>query len=164
MARIRFILIALLLAVASITLATAVEPETEAANDAVAYIETLQNPDGGFPAFGDESSPGSTIDAVFALVAAGRDPTAIVTDGNSPVDYLETQAAEYATDPGSIAKMTYGVQVAGRDPADFGELDLITLMNNTFEVSREIDVFDAAFHVFARSAAGRQVWPLKDSS
>jgi hypothetical protein len=133
--------------------ASAAEPQTQAANAAVHYIVGLQNADGGFPAFGSDSSPGSTLDAVFALVAAGVDPATVRNNGNSPVDYLASQAATYAADPGGAAKLVLGVELMGLDPSDFGGLDLAAMMNDAFEVSLEIDVFDAAFHMFALSAA-----------
>ncbi len=56
LSRILLLALGLTLAVGA-TLVSAAEPEAEAANAAVAYIETLQNPDGGFPAFGEESAP-----------------------------------------------------------------------------------------------------------
>ena len=89
----------LLLAGASVT--WAVEPQTGAADAAVDYILSQQNADGGFVGFGDESAPGVTIDAGVALCAAGVDPTTVETGGNSPFDYLEAQAEEYAADAGS---------------------------------------------------------------
>jgi hypothetical protein len=88
---------------AGIAPAAAAEPETEAADAAIEYITSLQNADGGFPAFGEESAAGSTIDVVFALVAGGLDPLTVTADGNSPADYLASQAEEYAEDPGAAA-------------------------------------------------------------
>ena len=149
---------------ASVTLATATEPATEAANDAVAYIETLQNADGGFPAFGADSSPGSTLDAVFAFVAAGRDPTAIVTDGNSPADYLAAQADTYSVDAGAAAKLMLGVVVMGLDHRDFGELDLPSVLEGHLAEDPStgvygLDLFDQALYILALTAAGEPLRP-----
>ena len=77
--------LALLVGVTMQHTASAAEPQTTAANAAVHYIEGLQNADGGFPAFGSYSTPGSTIDAVFALNAAGVDPATVTNGGHSPV-------------------------------------------------------------------------------
>ena len=118
-------LLALALAM-SVTIAPAAEPQTEAANAAVQYIEGLQNADGGFPAFGTESSPGSTIDAAFALVAAGVDPAAVTNGGESPVDYLESQATAYSADAGGLAKLILCVRLLGLDVTSFGGVDLLT--------------------------------------
>ena len=92
------------LIVAATTLASAAQPRTDEANAALEYIVSLQNPDGGFPAFGDESTPGSTIDAVFAFLAAGESPTPVFNKGASPVDYLAANAEEYASDPGAASR------------------------------------------------------------
>ncbi len=157
----RIMILAAVIALAlSVTLAAAAEPETEAANAAVDYIVSLQNPDGGFPAFGEESAAGSTIDAVFALVAAGLDPLAVTADGNSPADYLESQAAEYAEDPGAAAKLALAVSAMGLDPADFGGVDLLAILDESFDAdtgSYGLDLFDEAFYVLALNRAGEPV-------
>ena len=149
---------------AGVTLAVAVEPETEAADAAVDYIESLQNPDGGFPAFGEESSPGSTLDAVFAFVAAGRDPTAVTTEGSSPADYLAAQADTYSVDAGAAAKLMLGVAIMGLDPSEFGELDLPSVLEGHLAEDPStgvygLDLFDQALYILALTAAGEPVRP-----
>ena len=121
-----FLLAAGLALAAGVTITAAAQPQTEAANAAVAYIESLQNEDGGFPAppFGEESAPDLTLDAIFALAAAGQEPRTIAEQGTLPVEYLATQAEEYATDPGSAAKLTLGLLVMQFPPDFFGGLDL----------------------------------------
>lgn len=143
-----------------VTLAAAAQPETQAADDAVAYIETLQNTDGGFPAFGTGSSPGSTIDVVFAVASVGQDPTTTITSGNSPADYLATQAASYASDPGAAAKLALSVSVMGLDPTNFAALDLMAILSTNFDAVTGIyglDIFDEAFYVHALAGAGAPV-------
>lgn len=155
-----FVLIAGLALAASLALAAdvapaaAAEPETEAANAAVVYIKTLQNPDGGFPAFGEESAPGATIDAVFALVSAGQRPLDVTRDDNSPAHYLLAQGEEYAADPGAAAKMLLAVDLMGIlgvfTSPDFGEVDLFATLNEAFDEetgSYGLDLFDHAFFI-----------------
>lgn len=145
---------------AGVTVTPAAEPQTEAASAAVEYIKSLQNADGGFPAFGAESTPGSTIDALFALVAAGVGPDSVRNGGNSPLDYLETQAATYASDPGAAAKLALGVSVAGRDPGDFGGVDLLSTMSDGVDEGSGaygLDLFDECFYILALVAAGEPV-------
>ncbi len=152
-----FVLVAVMFLVAGAVAATAAEPQTEAANAAVAYIRTLQNADGGFLAFGEESSPGSTIDAVFALKAAGVDPTAVTNNGNSPFDYLAMQAETYAADPGGAAKLALGVSVARGDASDFGGVDLLSIMEAAFDPATGaygLDTFDQSLYLLALAAAG----------
>ncbi len=137
---------------ASVSLANAAEPETEAAQAAVDYIISMQNAEGGFPGFGDESAPGVTLDAVFALVAAGVDVESVTADGNSPMDYLATQAVEYSTDPGAAAKLAYGVAAMGLDPSDFGGVNLLAVLDDSFDAETGafgLDLFDQAFFIMA---------------
>ncbi len=148
----------------SVTPATAAEPETGVAQAAVDYIISLQNADGGFPAFGADSAPGSTIDAVFALVAAGVDVESVTADGNSAMDYLATQAADYSTDPGAAAKLAYGVAAMGFDPGDFGGVDLLAVLDDSFDAETGaygLDLFDQAFFIMALH---QTVQPIPESA
>jgi LPXTG-motif cell wall-anchored protein len=88
---------------------------------ALAWVQSQQQPDGGFPGF----SAGETADAVVGLVAAGVDPNGVLREGNSPVSFLGNQAASYATrSTGAAAKLTLAVVAAGKDPRAFGGVDL----------------------------------------
>lgn len=147
---------------AGLVTALAAEPETEVADAAIAYIRTLQNPDGGFPAFGEESAPGSTIDAIFALVAAGVDPLSVTNNGNSPADYLETQADTYTVDAGGAAKLALSVVAMALDPAKFGGLDLPSVLEGHYDPSTGVyglDLFDHAFYILALASGGGEADP-----
>jgi len=149
--------LATVMAVGLTSTSLAAQPETQAAQDAIDYIRTLQNPDGGFPATaGEESSPGSTVDAVFALAAAGIDPATVQKDGGSPSDYLRSQAAAYSEDPGAAAKLFLGVVALGEDPRDFGGVDLLAVLDGSFEAGSGrfgIDLFDHGLFMLARASA-----------
>ncbi len=135
-------------------LVSAAEPQTQAADDALDYIRTLQNTDGGFPAFGADSEAGATIDVIFAFVAADVDPHTVKKDGNSPLDYLEDQAAAYATTPGHTAKLVLGLAVAEEDPGDFAGQDFLDLMEANFDsVSHSYGdgVLDHEIYMLARA-------------
>jgi hypothetical protein len=158
---VRHALIAGLLILVGAVLATgelfAVDPETEAANDALAYIESLQNSDGGFPAFGTSSSAGSTLDAVFAFTAAGVDPKTVTTGGNSPADYLETQAASYSGTAGGAAKLVLGIEAMGLDPTDFGGFDAQAAMEAYYNAGTGQygdDIFAQSFYPLAKLSGG----------
>jgi hypothetical protein len=151
-------LAATLLAFAATVLAA--EPDTDAADAAIGYVEAAQNLDGGFPAFGAHSTPGSTLDAVFAFVASGRDPTAVTNGGSSPADYLSTQAAAYSADPGAAAKLALGVALMGLDPSSFGGVDLLATMGPAYDPGSGaygLDLFDEAFFILALEAVGEPV-------
>jgi hypothetical protein len=149
-----------------LTVASAAEPRTDEANAALDYIIGLQNPDGGFPAFGDESTPGSTLDAVFALIAGGFEPTPVYNKGASPVDYLVANAAEYASDPGAAAKLALAAALVARDPSvgvepsDFGGVDLLAIMAGAVDPETGaygLDLFDECLYLLALAAADEPV-------
>ena len=66
---------------------------------AVSWLESQQQPDGGFAGFGGKTDPGTTADVALSLAAAGVDPNS-VTNGepsmlahSSMIAYLESQSA-----------------------------------------------------------------------
>ncbi len=92
-----------------------------AAERALAWLRTQQAPSGQF-GFG----AGGTIDALFAIAAAGQNPdTWRSSEGHSPLDYLKTQAVTY-TNSGAAAtgKLIVGLYAAGVNPRQFGGVDL----------------------------------------
>ena len=65
---------------------------------------------------------GLTIDAVESLVEAGQQPAAVQTMTNA----LEADATAYASyGPGQAAKLLVLADIAGRNPATFGGIDLV---------------------------------------
>ena len=68
---------------------------SNAVRRAVTYLRARQNPDGGFPlSAGGASNAQSTAWVAQALVAAGRDPDAVRSDGSrSPLGYLRSLMA-----------------------------------------------------------------------
>jgi len=138
----------------------AVDPETGAANAAVSYIRSLQNADGGFPAFGASSSAGSTLDAVFALTAAGVDPKTVTNGGQSPADYLAGQAASYSSTAAGAAKLMLGVVAMKQNPSDFGGVDLFASVDGYYNPANGHygdDVFALAFFMIGREALGESI-------
>jgi len=138
--------------------AQAATPKTHAANDALDYIRTLQNNDGGFPAFGSESSAGATLDVILAFAAAGVDVNDVRKGGNSPIDYLETQAADYAAaTPGHAAKLVTVLVAAGEDPRDFAGEDFVDIMQSNYDsVTHRYgeQTLDQALYILARRSLG----------
>jgi hypothetical protein len=115
-------------------LTQAATPQTGAAHDALDYIRTLQNDDGGFPDFGTDSSASATLDAILAFAAAGADIDGVQKSGNSPIDYLEAQAAAYAAStPGHAAKLVAVLAAAGEDPRDFAGDDYVDIMQSNYD-------------------------------
>jgi hypothetical protein len=95
--------------------------------DGLAFLETMQNEDGGFTnGFAPESDTGATADAVVAYAAAGQDPNAVFSgEMMNPLTYLGVQVQEgNLAGAGQTAKVLSAVVAAGKDPADFAGHDL----------------------------------------
>lgn len=155
----RFIVLMIVCAAAVLAFAAAshaAHPETEAAQRAIDYIRTLQNADGGFPFnAGEASDPGVTLDAVFALRAAGVNPATVRKEGHSPADYLKAQGPSYSEDPGAAAKLVLGLVAMKQDPRDFASTDFLAKMNSNFDGATHSygdDVFDHELYMLARAS------------
>lgn len=90
--------------------------------EAMDWLRTQQNDDGGF---GDpESTVGNTADAVQAIVAAGEDPNTWDKGDHTPLTFLAANAAGLAT-AGDTAKVILAVVAAGGAPRDLGGIDVV---------------------------------------
>jgi len=109
------------------TLAAASSPAVDATARGAAFIRSTQQPDGGFGGFGD----GQTMDAVFALRAAGIDPNTVTTGGTSPADFLKAKAPAQ-TKPGSAAKAALAAKALGLDPRAVAGTDLVSAISTAY--------------------------------
>ena len=163
----RFIALACLglaFALAGGTQLYAAQPETTAAQKATHYIRTLQNTDGGFrdAAAAGPSSVGQTLEATFAFAAFGVSPVTVKTNGQSPADFLATQTSTFAATPGGTAKLVVGLATMNLDPATFGGLNPLALMDANFTAATGVygtDVYAQSFFMLADAALGRAVPP-----
>jgi prenyltransferase beta subunit len=124
----------------------------------LAWIATQQQADGSFAGF----NPGATLDAVLAIGAAGGDPQAFRSPaGNTPLDYLRAQAADYAARGAAAAgKLAAAVVAAGSDPQAFGGASLplsLTLRLEPATGSYGASTFDQAWALLGLRAAGASV-------
>lgn len=144
-----FALVVAVVMIAGITVAQAAQPQTNEAGEAVDYIRSLQNMDGGFPSFGTDSSPGATLDVTFALAAAGEDAADVSLPGGTTLgEYLSAQTAP-PDDPGALAKFSFGLSAVGLD----GKALVDDMQQYVTHDGYGDDVFDQAFYVFALVAA-----------
>jgi prenyltransferase beta subunit len=123
---------------------------------ALDWLRTQQQPDGGFN-HGLGSDPDSTIEAVLALSAGGRDPHewSSVEGGPSVVDYLVDQAAAYAsTGAGAIARLTLAAVCADEEPRAFGGLDLPSQLAAAYEEGTGVYGSGLSDQVWAMLALG----------
>jgi hypothetical protein len=119
-------------ALAAACLAASVAAGTGAREEAVVraagYIAGTQEADGGFGGFG----PGQTMDAIFALRAAGIDPATVTRGGVSPADFLRAHAAEM-TAAGAAAKAALAARAMNLDPRAVNGVDLVARVEQAFD-------------------------------
>ncbi len=130
---------------------------TDAANKALAWMKTQQQPDGSFAGFG----AGSTIDALLAIIAANGDPASYTQDGNSPATYLESNAGTIVATSGGAGKLLLAAHALGQDVHSFGGVDLVGAINASYGISATgqygPDTIGHAFSILGLSVAGESV-------
>jgi len=117
----------------------------DAIHAAMSYIADHQLEDGGIDAFlGGGSDPSGTARTILAWAATGHDPEALrhVDTSKTMVDYLSSVAISYThqttyTDsahlfPGNAGLVLAAVAAANQDGHNFGGMDLITQLQETY--------------------------------
>lgn len=124
------LLLALAAAVAALPalLATAALPETAAVNRGADYIYAQQQPSGAY----GTGSAGVTFDAIFAVRAAGFDPSLDRKGGKSPADYLAT-VADNQNGAAAAAKAALAARALNLDPARIGRTNLVNNIRGRFD-------------------------------
>ncbi|MFZ2488574.1 MAG: prenyltransferase/squalene oxidase repeat-containing protein [Anaerolineae bacterium] len=107
----------------------AVSPEILAANAALQWMRPQQAANGSF-----NNNVGATVDVILAVAAANQRPEAWRgASGASLVDFVQSRAAQFAGQSAAAAgKLAVGVAAADRDPARFGNLNLVQSINATY--------------------------------
>lgn len=96
----------------------------------VSWMRTAQQADGSFPGFG----PGDTADALVGLVAAGENPGTFTQGSNTPLSYVQSQAATYAASgTGAAAKLVLAAVATGADPTNFGGVNLLQVLGASYD-------------------------------
>jgi hypothetical protein len=153
-----FLLAACLMAATPVRAAS---PQFDAAARALGYIQSVQNPDGGFPDFGTDSTVSATLDAVLAFASAGINVQIIVKTGDSPIDFLEAQAADYAAStPGHAAKLVDVLAILGQDPHQFGGKNSVDIMQSHYDAATHRygeQKLDQALYLLAEESLGAKV-------
>lgn len=110
-------------------------PRVVAVDMALQWLKTQQLEDGSYPGF--SSNVGSTVDSILAVAAANNDVNAWRSSkGNSMLEYVRTYGEAYAQDTAAKAcKVVVGVAAAGRDPANFDGLDVVSIMKSYYDAS-----------------------------
>jgi prenyltransferase beta subunit len=139
-------------------------PAVAGTPEAIDWLRARQSADGGFAGdFDTASALGSTMEAVFAMVAAGEDPTTWTQNGNTPISFLESRASSATALPGDNAKLILAAMAAGRNPREFGGVDLVASLeaqleeNGLYGGSDTGNVVAQALAMMALHATGRPV-------
>jgi hypothetical protein len=135
------------------------------ANRALTWMNELQNADGSWSGF-TGPDPGATCDAVLAYAAAGFDPHSVTAPNASvsAMDYLSATASSFVTQSAdSAGKLALTVEAAGADAHDFGGVDIVDMLTNSW-YSPTLGAFgDAnnpwhqAFGILGLAAAGEPI-------
>jgi hypothetical protein len=135
------------------------------ANRALTWMNEQQNTDGSWSGW-TGPDPGATCDAALAYAAAGFDPHSVTAPGSSvsAVDYLSATASSFVTKSAdSAGKLALTVQTAGGDAHNFGGVDVVYVLTNTW-YSPTVGAFgDAsnswhqAFGILGLAAAGEPI-------
>lgn len=128
LSRFGVVVLALALTLTLVGPAVAQGDESDAVGQALAYLESVQNEDGGFPTgFAPESDVSTTADVIVAFAAAGEDPAALMTpEMFNPYYFLgqQVEAGEVMA-VGTLAKIVNAVAAGGKDVTAFGGRDLV---------------------------------------
>jgi len=133
MKRLMCLVVAALLAL-PLLVSSAALPESAAVTKGADFIRTTQVEDGGFGGFG----PGQSMDAIFALRAAGVDPATVKRDGKSPADFLAANASG-ATTAGAAAKAALAAKAMNLDPRNLAGVDLVATIQAAFDGDKYAD-------------------------
>ncbi len=149
-------IVALLLVSLALGALAPARAEASEVSRAATWLESAQNPDGGFgSAPGDDSGSEMTAWAMLGLAAAGRNPLDVANRGHTPVDFLRGGVGELKS-PGDLARTILALESAGVDPRQFGGANLVSrlLAKRRDNGSYEDWPNSTAFAVIALRAAG----------
>lgn len=135
----------------------------EVTDDALAWLKSKQQSDGGFGSgFSEGSDLGATCDVILAIAAGGQDPSEWRSqDDNSPLDYLYSQVASGEADVVNLkAKVALALLATQQDPRDFAGHDLIAQLTSHYDETTGSyggNVFDQALVIVALFDAGEPI-------
>ncbi len=135
----------------------AVTPEIVAANAALQWMRPQQSTNGSFG-----NNVGATLDVILAVAAANQRPQDWRgAAGPSLVDYAAANAASFAGQSAAAAgKLAVGAAAAGQDPRSFGGVNLVTILNETYNAGSGAygaNNMDQAWAMLGLRAAGEAV-------
>lgn len=153
--------LATILVLALATPVLAIAPDV-AVDEAITWLKTQQNADGGFSnGFTPESNLSTTTEAVIAMAAAGQDPGVAAAGGAAALDYVYGQVQSGGVDGvGLRSRVVLALVSAGLDPANFAGQDLVGQIQAAYEAetgSYGGSIFDQTLAMLALANAGHSV-------
>jgi hypothetical protein len=127
------------------------------------WLLTQQREDGSFPGFSGEADAGTTVDAIFGLVAAQQSGIDTGDAIDRAVEYLGSGdiALVYTqTGVGQAAKLSLALHALGLDPHDFANVDPLSILSfgqNAETGLYGLGVYDHALSILALVATGEEV-------
>jgi hypothetical protein len=153
----------LLLVAALVVPAAAVSKKNDApassgdpTTDALTFLRTAQNDDGGFgDDRGDKSNQLFSGWAALAFAAAGYNPASTTSGGDTLIDYIE-DGVKKLDDAPSLARTILVVDASGLDAEKFGGENLVRALERERDGDGSYDnqVAVTAFALLAQKAAG----------
>ncbi len=132
--------------------------ENDEVNNALAYLASCQQADGGFAEEGKDSSPAISTWTIIAIVAAGGDPDQWSNGGASAGEYLHTVADETVAIDGTseTSKLIITLVAAGEDPRNFEGYDFVEFLKKKQQEDGRYGehIYTTSWAIMALSAAG----------
>jgi hypothetical protein len=125
------------------------------ATRALTWMNEQQNADGSWSGFVGPD-PGATCDAALAYAAVGFDPDGVTGHESSisAMDYLSATASSFVLKSAdSAGKLALVVEAAGGDARDFGGVDIVHTLTNTW-YSPTLGAFGVPTNTW------HQAWPI----
>ncbi len=110
---------------------------------ALGYLKNLQRENGGFANPGDKTSLAKTSWVVMTMVAAKQNPKWWKKDNTSAIDYIQKELKNQTRYMGTAdyARMILALYAAGKNPRNFGGVDLVELLKSKLKDSGQIGDF-----------------------
>ena len=131
-------------------------PAHAAPKDAIKWLESVQNSDGGWgDSPGDDSGTATTDWTMLGLEAAGVNPLDVAKGGSSPVDYLRAHVGSLKS-PGALARTILALSGAGIDPRNFAGHNLVAELSDKRRDNGSFEGWpgSTAYAILALRAAG----------
>ncbi len=151
--------VAIIIAAAMLTVMSAVGAAAsqagKGAEEALSYIKSRQNADGGFSEPDAASDPRTSCWAVLSGAAVGEDPLSWSNSGSTAEQYLDAAVGSVSSLE-DIELMALAIAESGGDPTDVSGKNLVSLIKAQMDSSGKIgaDIYQHCWGIIAIIASG----------